>query len=465
MTSFVDPVVIAQINAAKDDLVTEIAKVKPCVDVICTYAGSLPNPIIPEAPIDSIVYGRQNGTWVETGAGTGGVWGQITGNLADQLDLTAKFNTKADSTAISTAGYSGKYEDLTGLPNVLGEAPQDGQQYARYNADWKVVEFTLPANPTVQGSITIKGAADSQAEIILTDPTIDGDWGWTSTHTGGFGTDYSFRTDENGVYHKKDTKTERRLAFFDELPSPSAGTNISTSTTATSVSVNSNTGNDGVINGATTSKAGVLTASDKSKLDGIATGAQVNTFNFADAPSDTKQYARQDGAWAEVVGGGGGGGTVGVDYTAPILNFTTNISSNIIGGLYKPSAGTVANWKNKQVYYKPTATSQYGGAYALVMESNAIQSWAVGDEMVIHMKIGEAWNKSPPAGKHAAYQFHTIAPTSGGSPLYSGLVQIDYDKSIAYKINKLAATTISFTLRVVKGGSSKNLVLTNIQVN
>lgn len=55
-------------------------------------------------------------------------------------------------------------------------------------------------------------------------------------------------------------------------------TNLTTSTTSTSVTVISDTGTDGVISSATTSNAGVLAASDKTKLDGIATGAQVNSF-------------------------------------------------------------------------------------------------------------------------------------------------------------------------------------------
>lgn len=49
-----------------------------------------------------------------------------------------------------------------------------------------------------------------------------------------------------------------------------------------------------------------ITQAELDKLAGVESGAQVNTFDFADAPSDGSQYARKDGAWAVVVGGGGG---------------------------------------------------------------------------------------------------------------------------------------------------------------
>jgi len=53
-------------------------------------------------------------------------------------------------------------------------------------------------------------------------------------------------------------------------------TNLSTSTTTTSVTVNSSDGTDATINAASGTAAGVMTTSDKNKLDGIAAGAEVN---------------------------------------------------------------------------------------------------------------------------------------------------------------------------------------------
>lgn len=59
---------------------------------------------------------------------------------------------------------------------------------------------------------------------------------------------------------------------------PGAGvTDLSVATTTATVTVASSTGNDAVIATATGGAAGVMTASDKSKLDNIEAGAQVNT--------------------------------------------------------------------------------------------------------------------------------------------------------------------------------------------
>jgi hypothetical protein len=54
-------------------------------------------------------------------------------------------------------------------------------------------------------------------------------------------------------------------------------TNLTPSVTATTVTINSDTGTDATIPAATASDAGVLTASDKTKLDGIQAGATANS--------------------------------------------------------------------------------------------------------------------------------------------------------------------------------------------
>lgn len=54
------------------------------------------------------------------------------------------------------------------------------------------------------------------------------------------------------------------------------GTNLGTTASSTTVTVTSSTGGNASIAAATTSVAGVMTAADKSKLNGIETGAQVN---------------------------------------------------------------------------------------------------------------------------------------------------------------------------------------------
>jgi len=57
---------------------------------------------------------------------------------------------------------------------------------------------------------------------------------------------------------------------------PSGTTDISIARTANDVTVESSTGTDGTIAAADSTNAGVMTAADKTKLDGIAAGAEVN---------------------------------------------------------------------------------------------------------------------------------------------------------------------------------------------
>ena len=177
MTDFVDPIVIAQINGAKDELVAEVAKLQPAVTKIENYAGSLDS-AVPEAPIDGKQYARKDAAWVEVSGGGGGgttpaVWGGITGPLSDQTDLQAALNLKANDSAISTVGKTGQYSDLVGKPSIIPEAPNDGKQYARKNLGWaEVAASAIPTNPTLNGITTFKVSSSGQ---VLTDIATSGE--------------------------------------------------------------------------------------------------------------------------------------------------------------------------------------------------------------------------------------------------------------------------------------------------
>ena len=57
------------------------------------------------------------------GSGPSGetVWGDITGNLADQTDLNTALNAKANSSDLATVASSGSYNDLTNKPSMSTE--------------------------------------------------------------------------------------------------------------------------------------------------------------------------------------------------------------------------------------------------------------------------------------------------------------------------------------------------------
>lgn len=71
-------------------------------------------------------------------------------------------------------------------------------------------------------------------------------------------------------------------------------TNVSITHGATNVSVNSDTGNDGTINSATTTTAGVMSSADKTKLDGVETGAQVNTVTSVNNKTGAVSLTKAD---------------------------------------------------------------------------------------------------------------------------------------------------------------------------
>ncbi len=75
-----------------------------------------------------------------------------------------------------------------------------------------------------------------------------------------------------------DTITEDKLdpSVRSLLHDTGSVTDLSASASSTTVTVASSTGNDAVLSAATAGSAGVLTAADKVKLDGVATGATAN---------------------------------------------------------------------------------------------------------------------------------------------------------------------------------------------
>lgn len=57
------------------------------------------NALVPEAPVDGTIYGRQDATWVPVPSGGGADWGDIGGTLSDQTDLQDALDGKLDVSA------------------------------------------------------------------------------------------------------------------------------------------------------------------------------------------------------------------------------------------------------------------------------------------------------------------------------------------------------------------------------
>lgn len=282
MTDFVDTNTIQAIETAKDELVAEVAKITENSTIIENYAGSLGEVSVPEAPVDGNTYGRKDEAWVDISSGVGGTWGTISGDIENQTDLQAELDEKADISSLSTVATTGSYNDLSNKPTIISEAPQDGTQYARQDGAWTQVDTsgaTIPDNATLYGDTKFApiGSTDPQRYGITFDLTTN-TGNWDVYKMGTFGqVDWKLRVNDDGVFHSNDTSgtTFTQLATVDDI----TGTDLSIAYDPSAVVIYSSTGEDITINEADATNAGVLSNTDKVKLDSVESGAQVNTLN------------------------------------------------------------------------------------------------------------------------------------------------------------------------------------------
>lgn len=105
--------------------------------------GGVPSLILKVNNVDNVIQdvlnlvNGTNTTIVDLGDGrvqinsSGGIssvaWGDIIGNIADQLDLALWFNEKADVSSLANVAFSGDYADLTNTPTIPP---------AQVNSDW-----------------------------------------------------------------------------------------------------------------------------------------------------------------------------------------------------------------------------------------------------------------------------------------------------------------------------------------
>jgi len=95
-------------------------------------------------------------------------WGNIVGNIADQLDLALWFNEKADVSSLSDVAFSGDYADLTNQPTIPA---------AQVNSDWNSSSglsqiLNKPNIPSPQIQSDWKQSNTSALDYIKNKPTI-----------------------------------------------------------------------------------------------------------------------------------------------------------------------------------------------------------------------------------------------------------------------------------------------------
>ena len=146
-----------------------------------------------------------------------------------------------------------------------------------------------------------------------------------------------------------------KLDGIDAGAQVNVGTNIAQGTrTTTTVPVTSSTGTDATLAAATTSLAGVMTSADKTKLDGIATGAQVNVGTNLTKTTSTTDVTINSSTGTNVAIGAATGSVAGVMTSAlydnviannaKVTNVTTNLgyTASTSNGIVTSSDGTNA---------------------------------------------------------------------------------------------------------------------------
>ena len=179
------------------------------------------------------------------------------------------------------------------------------------------------------------------------------------------------------------------------------GTNLSNTPAATTVLVESSTGGDTTLPAATNSAAGVMTAADKFKVEGIETGAQVNVAtNLANAPTVSNVLVTS---------------STGADTALPAA---TSLLAGVMTAADKAKlTGIEASANN---YSLPAATTEVLGGVkvgdGLAVSGDGLLSVAVNSNLNFLGSIDVT--QANPAGTETVGDFYINSATSG-APLAS----------------------------------------------
>lgn len=192
--------------------------------------------------------GTPNGT-TEPGGGVGGTPTNIS-IVTSATDVTVHSNTGSDGViAAATTSVAGVMSatDKTKLNGIATGATvnaTDAQLRDRNTHTGTQLASTISDFSTAADARIAAASVNALADVTVTAPSTGQVLKWN-------GSAWINGTDAGGA----------------------GATNLTITTSATTLTVNSDTGTDAVLPVATTSLSGVLSAADKTKLDGIATGA------------------------------------------------------------------------------------------------------------------------------------------------------------------------------------------------
>lgn len=197
--------------------------------------------------------------WIANVSGNGyvvGDWAVWNGVAFDKVD-----NTDAVASVAGRTGNVVLTKTDVGLANVDNTA--DNVKNVLSATKWTTAR-TITLSGDVAGSASVDGSANVTITTTVQPNSVALGTDTTGNYVAGAtaGTGIGITGTAGEGWSPVITNT-----------APNVTTNISITTSTTSVTVNSSDGTDGVISSATNLAAGVMSASDKTKLDGIESGA------------------------------------------------------------------------------------------------------------------------------------------------------------------------------------------------